>query len=182
MLARASAWLAYLPICTLRRVKSGHSLLRRMAKQSAGILAFKRKGDRLEVLLVHPGGPFWKNKESGAWSIPKGEPQEGEELLPAALRELREEIGLEPPGNLQELGTIQQKGGKTVHAWAVEVDPDTAVVQVSNSFELEWPPRSGTRQTFPEIDRAEFFSIEEAAIKVNQAQRPFLERLSVRML
>ena len=152
-----------------------------MPKRSAGILVFKRKGDRLEVLLVHPGGPFWKNKETGAWSIPKGEPQGDEELLPAALRELREEIGLEPPGDLQDLGTIQQKGGKTVHAWAVEVDPDTAVVQVSNSFELEWPPRSGKRQTFPEIDRAEFFSIDEAAIKINQAQRAFLERLSMRM-
>ena len=144
-------------------------------------MVYKRRGDRLEVLLVHPGGPFWKNKETGAWRIPKGEPQADEELLPAALRELREEIGLEPPGDLQDLGTIQQKGGKTVHAWAVEVNSDAAVVQVSNSFELEWPPRSGKRQTFPEIDRAEFFSLEEAAIKINQAQRAFLERLSMRM-
>ena len=149
-----------------------------MPKRSAGILAFRRKGDRLEVLLVHPGGPFWKNKETGAWSIPKGEPQADEELLPAALREFREELGLEPPGDLQDLGTIQQKGGKTVHAWAVEVDPGTAIVHVSNSFELEWPPRSGKRQTFPEIDRAEFFSIEDAETRINQAQRAFLKRLS----
>jgi predicted NUDIX family NTP pyrophosphohydrolase len=149
-----------------------------MPKRSAGILAFRRKGDRLEVLLVHPGGPFWKNKETGAWSIPKGEPQADEELLPAALREFREELGLEPPGDLQDLGTIQQKGGKTVHAWAVEVDPATAIVHVSNSFELEWPPRSGKRQTFPEIDRAEFFSIEDAETRINQAQRAFLKRLS----
>ena len=104
-----------------------------MPKRSAGIVVFKRKGARLEVLLVHPGGPFWKNKESGAWSIPKGEPEEGEELLSAARRELREEIGLEPQGDLKDLGTIQQKGGKTVHAWAIEVDPDTVVAQVSNS-------------------------------------------------
>jgi predicted NUDIX family NTP pyrophosphohydrolase len=149
-----------------------------MPKRSAGILVFKRKGAQLEVLLVHPGGPFWKNKEAGAWSIPKGEPQEGEELLSAAQRELREEIGLELQGDLKDLGTIQQRGGKTVHAWAFEVDPATAVVQVSNSFELEWPPRSGKMQTFPEIDRAEFFRLEEAETRINQAQRAFLERLS----
>ena len=152
-----------------------------MSKRSGGILVYKRRGDRLEVLLVHPGGPFWKNKETGAWSIPKGEPEEGEELLSAAQRELREEIGLEPKGDLKDLGSIQQKGGKTVHAWAFEVDADMVVAQVSNSFELEWPPRSGKRQTFPEIDRAEFFSLEEAAIRINQAQRAFLERLSMRM-
>jgi predicted NUDIX family NTP pyrophosphohydrolase len=149
-----------------------------MPKRSGGILIYKRRGDRLEVLLVHPGGPFWKNKEIGAWSIPKGEPQEREELLSAARRELQEEIGLEPQGDLKDLGTIQQKGGKTVHAWALEVDPDTVVAQVSNLVELEWPPRSGKIQTFPEIDRAEFFSIEEAETRINQAQRAFLERLS----
>jgi predicted NUDIX family NTP pyrophosphohydrolase len=152
-----------------------------MPKQSAGIVVFKRKDARLEVLLVHPGGPFWRNKDSGAWSIPKGEPQEGEELLSAARRELREEIGLEAQGDLKDLGTIQQKGGKTVHAWAIEVDPDTVVAQVSNTFELEWPPRSGKRQTFPEIDRAEFFTLEEAETRINQAQRAFLERLSMKV-
>ena len=152
-----------------------------MAKRSAGIVVFKRKDARLEVLLVHPGGPLWKNKDAGAWSIPKGEPEEGEELLSTAQRELREEIGLEAKEDLKDLGSIQQKGGKTVHAWAFEVDADMVVAQVSNSFELEWPPRSGKRQTFPEIDRAEFFSLEEAAIRINQAQRAFLERLSMRM-
>ena len=152
-----------------------------MAKRSAGIVVFKRKDARLEVLLVHPGGPLWKNKDAGAWSIPKGEPDEGEELLSTAQRELREEIGLEAKEDLKDLGSIQQKGGKTVHAWAFEVDADMVVAQVSNSFELEWPPRSGKRQTFPEIDRAEFFSLEEAAIRINQAQRAFLERLSMRM-
>jgi predicted NUDIX family NTP pyrophosphohydrolase len=150
-----------------------------MPKKSGGFLVYKRSGDRLEVLLVHPGGPFWKNKENGAWSIPKGEPQEGEELLAAAQRELREEIGLEPQGELKNLGTIQQKAGKTVHAWAFEVDPHTVVDQVSNLVEVEWPPRSGKRLTFPEIDRAEFFSIEQAETRINQAQRAFLERLSV---
>jgi predicted NUDIX family NTP pyrophosphohydrolase len=152
-----------------------------MPKRSAGIVVFKRKDVRLEVLLVHPGGPFWKNKDAGAWSIPKGEPEEGEELFSAAQRELREEIGLELKGDLQDLGSIQQRSGKTVHAWAFEVDADIVVAPVSNSFELEWPPRSGKRQTFPEIDRAEFFSLEEAAIRINQAQRAFLERLSMRM-
>ena len=152
-----------------------------MPKRSAGIVVFKRKDARLEVLLVHPGGPLWKNKDTGAWSIPKGEPEEGEELLSTAQRELREEIGLEAKEDLKDLGSIQQKGGKTVHAWAFEVDADMVVAQVSNSFELEWPPRSGKRQTFPEIDRAEFFSLEEAAIRINQAQRAFLERLSMRM-
>ena len=144
-------------------------------------MVFKRKDARLEVLLVHPGGPLWKNKDAGAWSIPKGEPEEGEELLSTAQRELREELGLEAKEDLKDLGSIQQKGGKTVHAWAFEVDADMVVAQVSNSFELEWPPRSGKRQTFPEIDRAEFFSLEEAAIRINQAQRAFLERLSMRM-
>ena len=152
-----------------------------MPKRSAGIVVFKRKDARLEVLLVHPGGTLWKNKDTGDWSIPKGEPEQGEELLSAAQRELREEIGLEPKGDLKDLGSIQQKGGKTVHAWAFEVDADMVVAQVSNSFELEWPPRSGKRQTFPDIDRAEFFSLEEAAIRINQAQRAFLERLSMRM-
>jgi predicted NUDIX family NTP pyrophosphohydrolase len=152
-----------------------------MPKQSAGILVFKRKGARVEVLLVHPGGPFWKNKDSGAWSIPKGEPEEGEESLSAARRELREEIGLEPQGDLKDLGTIQQKGGKTVHAWAIEVNADTVVAPVSNLFELEWPPRSGKRQAFPEIDRAEFFTVEEAQTRINQAQRAFLDRLSMGM-
>ena len=152
-----------------------------MPKRSAGIVVFKRKDARLELLLVHPGGPLWKNKDTGAWSIPKGEPEEGEEVLSAAQRELREEIGIEPKGDLKDLGSIQQKGGKTVHAWAFEVDADMVVAQVSNSFELEWPPRSGKRQTFPEIDRAEFFSLEEAAIRINQAQRAFLERLRMRM-
>jgi predicted NUDIX family NTP pyrophosphohydrolase len=152
-----------------------------MANRSAGILVYKRRAGRLEVLLVHPGGPFWKNKDKGAWSIPKGEPAEGEDLLTAARREIREETGLDPHGDLIDLGTVRQKGGKTVYAWAFEVAPDTKVTQASNVFELEWPPRSGKMQAFPEIDRAEFFTVEEAETKINQSQRIFLERLRARV-
>lgn len=148
-----------------------------MAKRSAGILIYRRNAERLEVLLVHPGGPFWRKKDQGAWSIPKGEPAEGEDLLVAARRELREETGLEPAADLIDLGTAKQKSGKTVCAWAVEADANVTVSQPSNVFELEWPPHSGKRQTFPEIDRAEFFSAAEAEIKINPAQRVFLERL-----
>ncbi|HEY5954579.1 MAG TPA: NUDIX domain-containing protein, partial [Terrimicrobiaceae bacterium] len=141
------------------------------------ILIYRRKAERLEVLLVHPGGPFWSKKDQGAWSIPKGEPAEGEDLLVAARRELREETGIEPAADFIDLGTAKQKSGKTVWAWAVEADANVTVSQPSNVFELEWPPHSGKRQTFPEIDRAEFFSAGEAEIKINPAQRVFLERL-----
>jgi predicted NUDIX family NTP pyrophosphohydrolase len=149
----------------------------RMAKRSAGILIYRRKAERLEVLLVHPGGPFWSKKDQGAWSIPKGEPAEGEDLLLAARRELREETGLEPSADLIDLGTVKQKSGKTVYAWAVEAGGSETVSQPSNVFELEWPPHSGKRQTFREVDRAEFFSADEAEIKINPSQRVFLERL-----
>jgi predicted NUDIX family NTP pyrophosphohydrolase len=148
-----------------------------MATRSAGILIYRRNAERLEVLLVHPGGPIWRKKDQGAWSIPKGEPAEGEDLLVAARRELREETGLEPSGDFIDLGTAKQKSGKTVYAWAVEADANVTVSQPSNVFELEWPPHSGKRQTFPEIDRAEFFSSAEAEIKINPSQRAFLERL-----
>lgn len=148
-----------------------------MASRSAGILVYKRRAGRLEVLLVHPGGPFWRKKDEGAWSIPKGEPAEGEELLMAARREIREETGLDAQGDFIDLGSVRQKGGKIVHAWAFEVDSETTVAQPSNVFELEWPPRSGKMQTFPEVDRAEFFPAEEAEMKINQSQRSFLERL-----
>jgi predicted NUDIX family NTP pyrophosphohydrolase len=152
-----------------------------MAKKSAGILVYKRRAGRLEVLLVHPGGPFWKTKDVGAWSIPKGEPAEGEDLLTAARREIREETGFDPQGDFIDLGTVRQKGGKTVYAWAFEVKPDTRITAESEVFELEWPPRSGKMQMFPEIDRAEFFAAEEAETKINQSQRSFLERLRARI-
>ena len=131
----------------------------------------------IEVLLVHPGGPFWRKRDEGAWSIPKGEPNEGEDLLATALREFREEVGLAPKGDLTDLGWVQQKGGKVVYAWALEAAPGQIISLTSNTFELEWPPRSGTVQTFPEIDRAEFFPLAEAEKKINRTQQIFLERL-----
>jgi predicted NUDIX family NTP pyrophosphohydrolase len=146
-------------------------------KKSAGILMYVRGPRLLEVLLVHPGGPFWKRRDEGAWSIPKGEPEEGEDLLKAALREFREEVGLSPRGDPVDLGWIQQKGGKIVYAWAFEAAPDRMISLASNTFEIEWPPRSGKMQAFPEIDRAEFFPLAEAEKKINETQRVFLERL-----
>ena len=148
-----------------------------MSKRSAGILIYRRNGEKLEVLLVHPGGPFWIKKDQGAWSIPKGEVAEGEDLLLAARRELREETGLVPSGDFIDLGTAKQKSGKTVYAWAVEVNRNVTVSQSSSVFELEWPPHSGKKQTFPEVDRGEFFSAAEAETKINPSQRVFLERL-----
>ena len=150
-------------------------------KRSGGILMYTRKSGFLECLLVHPGGPFWKRREEGAWSIPKGEPEEGEDLLTAARREFQEEIGLPLPGDLLELGWIKQKGGKVVHAWAAEAGPDQSISLASNLFEIEWPPRSGKIQRFPEIDRAEFLPLAEAKKKINESQRTFLERLRERV-
>jgi predicted NUDIX family NTP pyrophosphohydrolase len=130
------------------------------------------------VLLVHPGGPFFRNKDLGAWTVPKGEIAEGEDLLARARLEFREELGLEAAADhFVDLGSVKQKGGKTVHAWAFEGDLPQNFVIASNTFEIEWPPRSGRTQPFPEIDRAEFFSIEAAKLKINSAQVPFLERL-----
>jgi predicted NUDIX family NTP pyrophosphohydrolase len=136
-----------------------------------------RRNRGLELFLVHPGGPFFRNKDEGAWSIPKGEVEEGAEPLASALREFAEETGSPPPaGALVPLGEIRQKGGKRVVAWAVEGDLDLSSVK-SNTFELEWPPRSGRRETFPEIDRAEFFPPELARRKINPAQAELVERL-----
>jgi len=145
---------------------------------SAGLLMFRRpKIDIVEFLLVHPGGPFWKNKDDGAWSIPKGEAQLGEDLLARAQIEFEEEVGIKPEGNWLPLGSITQKGGKTVHAWAFEGDlPDNFELK-SNTFEVEWPPRSGKLKQFPEIDRAEFFPEEIARRKINPAQTAFFDRL-----
>lgn len=139
---------------------------------------FQKKDGCLQVLLVHPGGPFFRNKDNGAWTIPKGEAIEGEDLLSRAQLEFREEIGIEPvASDFIELGMVKQKGGKTVHGWAFEGNlPDDFVV-ASNTFAMEWPPRSGRTQDFPEIDRAEFFSVEVAKQKINQAQVELLDRL-----
>jgi predicted NUDIX family NTP pyrophosphohydrolase len=141
---------------------------------------FRKRREGLEVLLVHPGGPYFRNKDHGAWTIPKGEVGEDEDLFARARIEFEEELGIAVPATASwiELGTVKQKGGKTVHAWAFEGDCPADFVAVSNSFELEWPPRSGRMQQFPEIDRAEFFSLEEAKRKINEAQIVFLDRLA----
>lgn len=147
-----------------------------MAKQSAGLLLYRIRDSRTEVLLVHPGGPFFAHKDAGAWSIPKGEVDPGEDLLDCARREFEEELGFRPSGAVTSLGSVTLKSGKIVHAWAVEGDWDTTRIK-SNSFEMEWPPRSGKHQEFPEVDRAEFFEIEEATHRINPAQAELLSRL-----
>jgi predicted NUDIX family NTP pyrophosphohydrolase len=146
-------------------------------KRSAGILLYRRRTKGPEVLLVHPGGPFWAKKDLGAWSIPKGEYEEGEDPRACALREFEEELGAPPPaGELAVLGTAKQAGGKVVTAWAAEGEIDPANVQ-SNTFELEWPPRSGVVREFPEVDRAQWFSLAEARRRINPAQTVFVDRL-----
>jgi predicted NUDIX family NTP pyrophosphohydrolase len=147
-----------------------------MAAQSAGILLYKRCEGRLVVLLVHPGGPFWHAKDLGAWSIPKGEPVAGEASEATARREFTEELGSAPIGALQALGRIRQRGGKQVEAFALEGDFDVDSLS-GNSFEMEWPPRSGRRQSFPEVDRAEWFELPEARRKILAGQQPLLDRL-----
>ena len=142
---------------------------------------YARREGGIEVLLVHPGGPFWKKRDEGAWSIPKGEAEEGEDFLTAAVREFREEIGLVVKESLVDLGWVKQKGGKIVYAWAIEAGADQAISLRSNTFEMEWPPRSGRMQAFPEIDRAEFFPLAEAKKRINEAQRMFLERLRAKV-
>lgn len=138
---------------------------------------FRRKNTAVEFLLVHPGGPFWKNKDDGAWSIPKGEAQPDEDLLSRARIEFKEELGIEPVGDFIPLGSIKQKGGKAVHAWAFEGDLPHNFQLKSNTFEIEWPPHSGKFKEFPEIDRAEFFGKEIARRKINSAQLSFFDRL-----
>ena len=155
-------------------------------RQSAGILLFRRPtapGAPPEVLLAHPGGPFFAKRDEGHWSIPKGEPDDGEpDLLSVARREFAEETGHDAPAGPPEgrepiaLGTIVQKGGKLVHAWAIEGDLDPTAA-ISNEFEMEWPPRSGRRRTFPEIDRVAWFGPEEARRRIKPTQIPFLDRL-----
>lgn len=148
-----------------------------MKKQSAGILMYRSIESKIEVLLVHPGGPFWKNKDAGTWSIPKGEFETDEDPLAAAIREFAEETGQKPSGKFNPLTTIKQKSGKLVHAWAVEGNIDEEKI-ISNFFEIEWPPRSGKKQSFPEIDKAGWFSFETAAEKILPAQLPLLTELS----
>ena|ERR1700722_8192153 len=144
---------------------------------SAGLLMFRRKNDGLELLLVHPGGPFFMKKDHGVWSIPKGEASSGEDLLTRAQIEFEEELGISPAGDWISLGSITQKGGKTVHGWAFEGDLSDGFELKSNLFEMEWPPRSGKTKQFPEIDRAEFFTEEIARQKINPAQIALIDRL-----
>jgi predicted NUDIX family NTP pyrophosphohydrolase len=149
-----------------------------MPKRSAGILLFKREPGALRVLLVHPGGPFWHKRDRGSWSIPKGEYVEGIDACAVALREFQEETGVSAPvGDFVPLGEVRQAGGKIVTAWALEGDLDPEKI-VSNTFEMVWPPKSGRQQTFPEIDRAGWFTLAEAREKILDGQRPLLERLA----
>jgi len=155
-----------------------------MAVTSAGILLHRHAGEALEVLLVHPGGPYWAKKDEGAWSIPKGEVDEGEEPVACALRELGEELGSDlglRVQDLTDLGSIRQKGGKTVLCWAAPGTFDPAELR-SIAFTMEWPPCSGVEREFPEVDRAEWFGIEEARQKINPAQAELLARLVQRVV
>ena len=146
-----------------------------MPKRSAGILMYRQGDNGVEVLLVHPGGPFWANKDIGAWSIPKGEYSDAEEALAVAMREFEEETGSSPQGDFQR-GELVQPGRKIVTAWAVEGDFDIATLK-SNMFELEWPPKSGRKTSFPEVDRAEWFLLDEARRRILPGQQEFLARL-----
>jgi predicted NUDIX family NTP pyrophosphohydrolase len=149
-----------------------------MASRSAGILLHRRRADAIEVLLVHPGGPMWARRDAGAWSLPKGEYEDGESPLDAARREFSEELGLPvPDGEAIDLGEVRQRSGKRVRAWGLAGDLDPAEVR-SNTCLVEWPPRSGRRLEIPEVDRAEWFSIVRAREKINPAQVALLERLT----
>jgi predicted NUDIX family NTP pyrophosphohydrolase len=147
-----------------------------MAAKSAGLVMYRITHGEIEVLLVHPGGPYWAKKDESAWSIPKGEIGASEDTLEAAKREFAEETGFEAEGPFVELGSVRHKSGKRVTAWAFRGDCDPTRMK-SNTFEMEWPPRSGRREEFPEVDRAGFFSLEEARKKINPAEAEFLGRL-----
>lgn len=147
-----------------------------MPKQAAGILLFRHGATGVEVLLAHPGGPLWARKDAGAWTLPKGQFSDGEAPLDAAKREFEEEMGRKPSGEFLSLGTLKQPSGKVIHAWAAESDFDCADVK-SNLFSMEWPPKSGRMAEFPEVDRAGWFSIDEARAKILKGQQPFLDRL-----
>jgi predicted NUDIX family NTP pyrophosphohydrolase len=147
-----------------------------MAKTSAGILLYRTRAGALEVFLVHPGGPYWKNKDAGTWSIPKGELRKGDDLLATAQREFEEETGSRVSGEFVPLTPLKQPSGKVVHAWAVEGDIDASAIK-SNAFSIEWPPRSGRMQDFPEVDRGDWFAIAAAQEKILSGQRGFLDQL-----
>ena len=150
-------------------------------KQAAGLLLFRRVVGALEVLLVHPGGPLWARKDDGAWSIPKGEVEPDEDALAAARREVEEETGARPSGTFIALSPVRQTGGKIVHVWAIESDFDPASLE-SNLFEMEWPPKSGNRRSFPEVDRAAWFDLETAGRKILPSQAVVLQHLQERLI
>jgi predicted NUDIX family NTP pyrophosphohydrolase len=147
-----------------------------MARKSAGVLMYRRRADQVEVLLVHPGGPFWTHKDEGAWSIPKGEFTDEEPPLDAARREFQEETGFTASGTFHPLAPIRQAGGKIVHAWAIEGDLDADAAH-SNTCKMEWPSHSGRWQTFPEVDRAAWFPLSQARVKLLKSQLPLLDQL-----
>ena len=151
-----------------------------MKKKSAGILAYRKKGRQHEVFLVHPGGPYWTKRDLSAWSIPKGEFEEGEDPFKAARREFREETGSGITGEFMALEPVRQPGGKMVYAWAVESDLDASGIE-SNLFDMEWPPRSGKTEKFPEVDKAGWFSFEVARQKIVKGQIPILEQLELKL-
>ena len=151
-----------------------------MPKLSAGLLDARRRRGALEVFLAHPGGPFWKNKDAGGWSIPKGEYSEGESAIDAARREFREETGFEPGTDFVALGEIRQPSGKVISVWAFEGDCDPAALR-SNTFSMEWPPKSGRTRDFPEVDRAEWFPLDAARAKLLKGQLGFLDRLAAKV-
>jgi len=152
-----------------------------LSRESAGLLLYRGRGGRLEVLLVHPGGPFWSRRDEGAWSIPKGEIEPGEIPIDVARREFGEELGSPAPdGEWTALGTIRQAGGKVVHAWAAPGDLDPSAIQ-STTFDLEWPPRSGRKASFPEVDRAAWFDLAEARRRILSAQAALIDRLETRV-
>lgn len=148
----------------------------KMAKTSAGLLMYRRRGEAVDVLLAHPGGPFWARKDAGAWSIPKGEYEAPDDPREAAKREFTEETGFVPAEPLLPLGTLKQPSGKQIVAWAFEGDCDPRAF-VSNTFEMEWPPKSGRKQSFPEVDRVEWFDVAEARQRILPGQAPFIDAL-----
>ena len=148
-----------------------------MSKQSAGILLFRIKNKRIEIFLVHPGGPFWKNKDPGAWSIPKGEFTQEENALDAAIREFKEETGTQLSGDFIELTPIKQKSGKIVHAWAVQSDLDVDAMQCDSIVQIEWPPKTGKQISFPEVDKGEWFDADVAKQKINPSQANLIDEL-----
>lgn len=152
-----------------------------MPKRSAGLVMFTFKEDKLKILLVHPGGPFFTKKDNGYWGIPKGLIENNENILDAAIREFEEETGIKPDGKYIPLGEIKQNSGKFVHAWAIEVKDDSLSNFKSNTFELEWPPNSGKKQSFPEVDKCEFFTLDDLEKKITPSQIPLINNLKAHL-